>query len=50
MKRRNFIRVSFAVACALALKIRVTGRRILYPGRVVSLDEDSLKQMAQWMG
>ena len=50
MKRRNFMRVSFATVCAVALKLRMAGRRLLYPGRVVPLNEEAVKRMAKWMG
>gem|GEM_PF-4053317 len=50
MKRRNFIRVSFAAVSAVVLKICAAGRRLLYPGRVVPLNEESLKKPAKWLG
>ncbi len=50
MKRRNFIRVSFAAVCAVALKVSAAGRRLLYPGRVVPLNQESLKNPAKWLG
>jgi len=50
MKRRHFIEVSLAAISVAALQIRMAGRRILYPGRIVPLNEEALNKPAKWRG
>ena len=50
MKRRHFMEVSLAAISVVALKIRMAGRRLLYPGRIVPLNEETLKKLAKWRG
>ena len=50
MKRRKFISVTLAAISAVMLKIRAATRRVLYPGRVIPLNEETLKKPAKWMG
>lgn len=50
MKRRHFIVASLAALSAVALKIRMAGRLLLYPGRIVPLNEEALKKSAKWKG
>jgi hypothetical protein len=50
MKRRIFIVVAFTALFAVVLKIHAAGRRMLYPGRVMPLNEDTLKKPAKWAG
>ncbi len=41
---------AFAALSAGVLKISAAGRRMLYPGRVVPLNEETLKKPAKWAG
>ena len=50
MKRLHFIKISLATISVVALKIRMTGKRILFPGRIVPLNEETLKKTAKWKG
>ena len=50
MKRRGFIMTSFVVSSAAALRIWRADKRMEYPGRVVPLNEETLKTVAKWIG